>query len=237
MPPIKAGQESVEKILEALAVWFVLARARMDAWIVEQGKRQALPQQDILDLIATETAYGAEFERKVRERVSRDAAKALNLPAPERGAAVEKMLRRERTYARQRSEAMAVRALSAIDRVALRRESPDGAYWKLDPDVKQHTPDCVAMGGRLWPWPVLDGFHPPTHHGCRCSLHAVSYAKAKGWVGKTARVLDLETARRKAAAARALLHPEEEEAQLVEAIVRVGLAERAAAIEAFMEAA
>lgn len=202
VPALKLGQESLEKVLEALRAFFVVARARQERWVLAQA-RGRLPQQDVLEVIAEESARQAEFERRVVERVRRDASKALLLPEEKRADALRALLRREQVYARQRAEAMAVRALSAVDRVVLRAESPQGAFWRLG--VRQtHTPDCVAMAGRFWPWPVLDEFHPPVHAGCGCSLHGLRDALAAGWIKPGDEVVDLAGAFQRMRAARAL---------------------------------
>lgn len=204
--------------------------------------RGRLPQQDILDVIAEETARGAEFRRRVLDRVRRDAARALHLPDGKREKAIEGLLNREKVYARQRSEAMAVRAFSAVDRQVLRGlPAPPGGYagafWKLDPTVSQHTPDCVAMGGRFWPWEALAVLCPPTHPGCRCSLKSWDEAVSAGWLSPGRhRWLPITDMVRKAHAALALLH-EGEERDLLEAIVRVGITDVGTAVEAYMVAA
>ena len=214
LPLVKVQKETVDGILAAFSVFFARSRARQDDFIVRRF-RGRLPQQDILDVIANETARQGEFERRVSLRVKRDAQKALSLPTKrERDEALSRLIQRERHYARYRAEAMAVRAFSALDRVVLRKESPLGALWKLDPNVKEHTPDCVAMGGKVWPWAVLDLFHPPTHTGCRCSLH-----KVPDGVG----VPDAAVALPRARAAMALLH-EADYLALRERLVGLGLA-------------
>jgi hypothetical protein len=217
VPLLKLGQETLEKLLEALTRFFLVSRARQESWLLGKA-RGRLPQQDILDLIAEENARQAAFERKARARVKADGARALQLPPEEREAALRGLMRRERTYARYRSEAMAVRALSALDRAVLRRESPQGAFWKLNPDLKSHTADCLAMAGKFWPWEVLTDFHPPTHSGCGCSLHSYREAVGRRWLRPGA-VMDLRTAIARADAAKALLHERELREALVSARV------------------
>jgi hypothetical protein len=39
------------------------------------------------------------------------------------------------------------------------------------------------MGSKVWPWSVLDVYHPPLHVGCACELVAVDQAVAAGLVG------------------------------------------------------
>lgn len=176
LPILKVGQETVEKLVEALRQFFVLSRARQERYLVTRF-RGRLPQQDILDVIAEESGREAEFERRVLARVRRDGTKALYLPEEKRAERMKALVRRERRYARQRSEAMAVRALAALDRAALRIESPAGAEWHLDPNVKAHTPGCVIMAGHVLPWEIIDTYYPPLHAGCACSLRAPTPGK------------------------------------------------------------
>lgn len=232
-PLLKLHQESVEKIIEALRTFFVVARARQQRWLLDRF-RARLPQDDILTLVAEETARQAEFERRVIARVRRDSTVAFRLPEKERRKKLDGLIRREQVYARQRSEAMAVRSLAALDRAVLRRESPGGAYWRLDPNLRNHTPDCVAMAGKAWPWVVLDDFHPPTHSGCGCALHAVKVARSQGWL--RGNVLPLDVARRRASAARALLHESDEMWEAARAALRAGLVFPEALVDRMLDA-
>jgi hypothetical protein len=46
--------------------------------------------------------------------------------------------------------------------------------------VKEHTAGCLIMGGKFWPWSVLDRVHPPRHPGCPCRLLSYGEAVASG---------------------------------------------------------
>lgn len=241
----KTAQEGVEKVLELLDGFFVIARAREDAWALKTLKRVAgMSQQDVLDVIADESARRAAFEAGVRERVRRDVQKALGGDGtPEaKQRRVRDILKREQTYAQQRSRAMGERALAHADRIVLRKDSPQGAFWKLG-QAEQHTPDCLAMAGRFWPWEVLNTFHPPTHTGCVCSLHGYQAAVGAGWM-KPGAVMDVTAAVQRAAAAKLLLGEAEVtelgqaltdhglisgQGELLEAIVKAGGLDAAAA--------
>jgi 8-oxo-dGTP pyrophosphatase MutT (NUDIX family)/2'-5' RNA ligase len=61
----------------------------------------------------------------------------------------------------------------------VKQDSPDGALWLLG-DTKTHTPDCVQMANKIWPWSVLDSFQPPVHPRCACSLVPLGMAFKKG---------------------------------------------------------
>lgn len=202
--PLVAVGQLLDEILERMTLFNFRIRAAEDAYIV-RTYRPRIGQQATLDLIAEENARRAEFDRGVLARVRRDAGKALALPTPgERVDALQRLFDREGRYATQRSEAMRVRADALADRVVLREVSPVGAYWRLG-EAEKHTPDCLAMAGRVWPWVVLDAFHPPTHTGCKCSLWSRDEAVAAGWP-RAGDIQPLDVAMRRAAAARLLLH-------------------------------
>lgn len=142
------------------------------------GKTNA---QDIAELVAEEERRGQSFAENVVKRVTADLQTALAIPdAAKRSAAVQGILTRERTYAGQRSEAMAARAFAGLERIEVRHDSPQGAYWKLDPNVKEHTAGCLVMGAKFWPWAVLDRVHPPRHPACPCRLKSWGSAVADG---------------------------------------------------------
>ena len=96
--------------------------------------------------------------------------------------ALDAIARREQTYARQRSEAMALRFLNALDRHVLQQDSPLGAFWKRNRAVLKPFPDSLVMDGHFVPWSVLADFHPPTHPLDHCTLHSRAEALAKGWL-------------------------------------------------------
>lgn len=171
---LKLGTESLEKILEGLRVFFVVARARQEKFIVRMSlrTRRPVPRSAIYDLIAREGFYQAEFERKVKERLTRKLRLAFQLPEKEQLPRLRKVLALEQVYARQRAEAMAVRSLGALDVEVLKLDYPQGAQWILGP-AKQHTSGCRLLGGRVLPWVALDVLSPPAfHHGCGCRLGA-----------------------------------------------------------------
>lgn len=145
--------------------------------------------------LARERELEAIYQRRARERIRA----ALNLAttgrdASARTAATESAFRREKNYARQRALASGARVFASISQQALEEQSPLGAFWRLG-IAKDHTPDCVAMAGKFWPWEVLRRIHPLLHVGCQCALYSYGEAIAAGWMTPAA-VMDLETARR-----------------------------------------
>jgi GNAT superfamily N-acetyltransferase len=126
---------------------------------------------DLERIAADELRREREFLRKQRERVERDIPEALRDTDPNRRLErVRRILEREKRYLTMRREAMTERAVVSAEMEYVRDRSPEGAYWKLSPYVREHTLDCLAMGEKFWPWNVLTLVHPQLHPGCRCQL-------------------------------------------------------------------
>jgi hypothetical protein len=189
---IKNATKAIMAVVRRLST-LRIARAR-----AALTKTATLPG-DIEKVVASENKREAEFRRRAKQRVESGMRLALRAPDPSaRAAAVESVVRREQQYARQRAVASGERLFAAVEREALRRDSPRGAYWELGP-TSEHTPDCVAMAGKLWPWEVLDKLHPPMHVGCKCRLRSYGEALAAGLLAKSETIPDLATAQRLAA--------------------------------------
>lgn len=202
VPNIGARAAAAGKILAALVAFLTAHRERVRGWLGEQMRRRTASArpEDIARVISEEEQRGEEFERRAAARIARDVTTALAIPdSAAREGAVRGIMRREARYARQREQAMAARAFAAIDRVVLREQSPTGAFWQVDPTVVEHTAGCLIMGGKFWPWQVLDRVHPPRHAGCPCRLRGYGDAIADGLLAP-GQVMDVQTAIRRAAA-------------------------------------
>lgn len=139
------------------------------------------PRADLKAVLSFEQKFEIEFRRKMKERLDRDLPKALSIVDPaDREAAVRQIMEREKRYSLMREEAMLQRALGKMEAQLLEVLSPEGAFWKLSPHVKQHTLDCLAMGNRFWPWSVLKRIQPPLHAGCPCYLLGMDEAIEAG---------------------------------------------------------
>lgn len=116
---------------------------------------QEFPKRDKreIDAVLTqEEKFEAAYRKKMIERLMRDLPKALAIEDPvAREEAVRRILEREKRIGRQREEAMLGRAMGKLEAKLLKELSPQGAFWKLSPHVKEHTLDAVA------PWTRLDG--------------------------------------------------------------------------------
>lgn len=167
-------------VIAAFVAFLSAIRERDQQWLKTELSRLA-PVDDVAAVLAEEGERATAFAEGVAKRVAGDSATALALPDPKmREAAVKAILAREKRFAMMRSEAMAARAFAAVGRASVRRESPQGAFWKLNPAVAEHTAGCLLMGGKFWPWVVLDRVHPPRHPGCPCKLISYGEAVANG---------------------------------------------------------
>lgn len=188
LPPVigvKAVQEAVEAIVKAYIAAAVLRAGRMRGFLggLLRIEHPELSNDEIDRLVTEEMLREKEFRAKMEERLRKDIAAAVGIPDPaERAARLQAIQRRENRYVSMREQAMAERANAAVDRMELKKESRQGAYWTLDPSVKQHTPGCLALSGKVWPWSVLDLIHPPLHPGCPCKLMGVKDAQERGWL-------------------------------------------------------
>lgn len=226
LDPSRVAQAAVRIIATILA--FLGARSTRDEEFLraELARRDAAKPGDIEAVIVEERGRAVEFARNVEIRMREQLPLALAIPDTEqREAAVRGLMSREAVIQRQRSEAMAARAIAAVDRAVLREESPQGAFWQLDPTVQEHTAGCLIMGGRFWPWTVLDRVHPPRHAGCPCRLRSYGAAISEGLM-RAGEVMDVADALR--AAASVIMEAQEladftADGELREALVRAGL--------------
>lgn len=148
--------------------------------LIEQQVFAAYPGADIAAALAEEERRETVFRKRVEQRVRASMALARKAgDASQRAAVIESMLKRERRFSEQRSKASAERVLAAAELQDTKQRSPQGAFWALG-FRKEHTPDCVAMAGKFWPWAVLDEVHPLLHVGCGCRLYTLGEALQKG---------------------------------------------------------
>jgi hypothetical protein len=195
---VAAARAAVGSVLAALVTFLTAKRRRDEAYLTATlTKRAAGRVGDVHALIREELRRDEEFARRAAERMAVNLPRVLAIPDPEqRRAAMRGLLNQEQRFAQQRSEAMAARAIAAVERVVLRQDSPQGAFWRLGP-CKEHTAGCLFMQGKFWPWAVLDRVHPPRHPGCCCSLFSYAEALKSGWL-QSAAVPDVRDAIRAA---------------------------------------
>ena len=182
---LDAIRKAVDKVLEGVIKWSTARKDNEYDWLSKllRSKYPKRPIGEIERAAQDELKYELEFQRRMRERLQRDLPVALSATdATKRAELVQKLLDREARYLQMREEAKLNRAVNAIERSILKESSPSGAYWWLSPDVKKHTPDCLAFGGKFWPWEVINKVHPPVHHGCACRLYGAEEALSAGWI-------------------------------------------------------
>lgn len=196
---ITATAEAAGGLIEG-TIKALLATLRRIAALRLARQRQALQKEgyepDRIDAaLALERKLEREFQRRSAERVRAGLTVAAQAPdASARAAGAESTIRREQNYSRQRAIASGQRVFASIAQQSLEEQSPLGAFWKLG-IAAEHTPDCVAMAGKFWPWEVLRRIHPLLHVGCKCRLYSYGEAIAAGWM-TPADVMDLEAAQK-----------------------------------------
>jgi hypothetical protein len=229
VPPPAARAAAAAAIVAAFAAFLAAARQADRQWLTVTLSEA--PPQDVTATLAEEERRGAEFAEAASARLAGELDGLLAIPDQQvREAKMRVTLEREKRYARQHSEAMAARAFAALDRVDLRKTSPAGAYWQLDPTVKEHTAGCLFMGGKFWPWAVLDRVRPPRHAGCPCKLRSYQTALASGWITPED-VRSVQDAVREAAGVvmeAAVAEAVTRELELRDALIESGLADPAA---------
>lgn len=127
-------------------------------------------REDVLRFVRDEVARDREFVRNQRDRLETDMKAAMLLDSPDkRRIRVQQILDREKRWTQMREQAALERSAARTNFLTVKEQSPEGAYWTLG-QAREHTPDCIAMAGKFWPWEVLDHMHPQLHHGCQCHL-------------------------------------------------------------------
>lgn len=190
----EALDAAVGTAVDALRRFWTQVRLQNEAWLLKTMKDA--PQDEVHRAAQDENAREYAFQQKAQVRFKASMARALTETDPKtRNDKVKKAIDAERRYAVQRQREVGRRSVAAVDRAALRKASPQGAFWRIDPTLKTHTPECVALSGKFWPWEALDAhaFWPPLGGGCGCSLYGYKHAVAQGWM-KAGKVPDVDDA-------------------------------------------
>lgn len=179
----KAIGELTEQLTGSLMSF---ARGRLGDSVasVEASLARTFPERtpaELEPLAREEARREVEFQKKMAGRLKQDLPVALSIADRDaRRAAVQQILDREQRYVMMREDAMHDRAQARAEMLAVKDASPKGAYWQLSPFVRNHTPDCVALAGKFWPWSVVEAVGPPPrHNGCRCQLLTEDEAVAR----------------------------------------------------------
>jgi len=168
------------------------------------------PETDVDAAFREEARREVVFRKRSEQRTRIGMKLAMKASDPSaRTAAISQVMKREQRFAEQRTLASGARVLAAAELQTMRVLSPMGAYWSLGLR-QQHTPDCIAMNGRFWPWVVLEKVHPLLHVGCGCFLLTFGEAVSKGLMTAGDTMSDDEALR---LAAPVIKHVEEEEAE------------------------
>lgn len=187
VPSSTAQTAAKAAILGALIAYLAKKRAldeqQLTTVLINRAHAAGEKDTDLQALLALEAERANAFAAGQERRVRATLPQILAMPEGQaRADAMKALMAREQRYEEQRSAAMFGRALGGLNTTILRSQSPRGAYWKLSPFVKEHTPGCLVMGERFWPWDVLDKLHPPRHPGCPCHLEGYMAAVSNGWM-------------------------------------------------------
>lgn len=175
-PVVTAG------ILAAFVKFLVALREQHRAALVRELGRYSTSSNEITQTVQDEMRLETEFAKNAADRLAKQLPGALEIKDPhERQRRVAQILADEERYAGQRGEAMFARAIAALTRFTLKAQSPAGAFWRLG-TAQHHTPGCLTMADKFWPWEVLSRVHPPRHYGCTSSLHGYGEAILNGWM-------------------------------------------------------
>jgi hypothetical protein len=153
-------------------------------------------------LTEVEEVYQVEYARKAADRVARKVfvsmmneyarqEKRWDINSPGGRAGIDEAVRKayrqavvtaasvEEKYFDMRMEGVRQRITETVDEMRLKTDSPEGAYWLIDPSRKTHTPGCVAMANKAWSWAVLKTISPAMmHYGCGCKIISLDLAAA-----------------------------------------------------------
>lgn len=191
----KAQAALVTTITTALLALLALIATRRRAIMRERLGKHGIRLDDVDAALVEEDRLEGIYRRRAEKRISDGLKVAMRAPdASARAAGVDGVMRREQQYAWMRAAAAANRVLAAAEREQLRRTSPRGAYWSLGVR-NQHTPDCLAMAGKFWPWSILNIVHPLLHTGCGCFLRSYGDALAAGLLTEGAMLSAADQAR------------------------------------------
>lgn len=144
--------------------------------VINEARAQGLPEGPLMKALAEEDRLEEEFQKRSAERLRAAMRVATSAPdASARTSGIQAALTREQRFARQRAVAAGERVFAAVEIEAVQELSPKGGFWILGP-TQNHTPDCVALSNKFWPWSVLEQIKPPLHIGCKCRI--ITYGEA-----------------------------------------------------------
>jgi 2'-5' RNA ligase len=176
----KAAQTAIAGSTAAALLAMLALIARRRRQIITQTMTAEFPGADISAALAEEERREVVFRKLAERRVRAGIKLAMQATDPSaRAAALQSNLNREQRYAEMRTAASGDRVFAAAELQQLRVLSPQGAFWNLG-QRQEHTPDCIAMAGKFWPWIVLDEVHPLLHVGCGCFLRSYGEAISLG---------------------------------------------------------
>ena len=134
--------------------------------------------------LAREQRLGQQYTHNMSRRLQEGLHRIKldpSLSDPERDERARVLLATEQRYLQMHLTESARRVAREAELHRLIESGASSGFWLMDPSVHRHTPDCVAMGNRLWPMDVLRRVNPATRHaGCRCRIISEADARRMG---------------------------------------------------------
>lgn len=151
-------------------------RAGMKAALLKPSRKMLLEE---LDKRLSAAQSVSVPDQPAIEKLARARTRVAATVGP-REHAVATVVNNERRFAAQHAAAQVARTVGLAEQARLEQTSPDGAMWVLGEHVKNHTIDCTALSGGVYPHSVLRKLHPPIHTGCCCRLVGIPDAINQG---------------------------------------------------------
>lgn len=168
-------QTARDRILSAHRRFHVKALTALHPGVKGPERARALAREARLG-----QAYTHNMSRRLQEGLQRIKLDP-SLTDAERDARARMLLATEQRYLHMHLTEAARRVAREAELHRLIEAGESSGFWLMDPSVHRHTPDCVAMGNRLWPMDVLRRVNPATRHaGCRCRIISESDARRMG---------------------------------------------------------
>jgi hypothetical protein len=143
-----------------------------------------LKGEELARAVARETMRDQQYRDNMRQRLIRGVTlieQDPTLTEQERNDKLRRLEKLERRYLEMHVQTASWRMDREAEMSRLKRLNESGAYWLLDHGLKTHTPDCLAMEGRVWNWSVLEKINPANRHpGCGCRLIPITEARRRG---------------------------------------------------------
>lgn len=183
LSPARLATEVAALYRPLITVRIYALRRRADAEFSDALPTDGPNVDQVQAFIEEELRWEETFVRRSARRIGKslDDAVKRNVSDEELQRIYRKALDRERRFNMMRQQAANRRLTLRIEEAQVQAISPEGAYWLIDPALRTHTSDCLAMAGKLWSWEILRRIRPSNRHAqCGCRLLPAGVARANG---------------------------------------------------------